>query len=112
MLISISIAGLVFADAVRGQVSAQLASLVGESGARGIESLLAGAGRPSEGVLAMGFLLLGVPPDHRGAFRHAARPAPLISSLWRADPPRYRGLISSRVRSSIHGSGFRNAVEQ
>jgi membrane protein len=52
MLISIAIAGLVFGEeAVRGQVSVQLASLVGEQGAKGIESLLAGAGRPSEGVL-------------------------------------------------------------
>jgi membrane protein len=53
MLISISIAGLVFGpEAVRGQLSTQLAGLVGEQGAEGIESLLAGVGRPTEGVLA------------------------------------------------------------
>jgi membrane protein len=52
MLISIGIAGLVFGpEAVRGQVSVQLAGLVGADGAKGIESLLAGAGRRSEGVL-------------------------------------------------------------
>ena len=53
MLIAISIAGLVFGDeAVRGQLSVQLASLLGEQGAKGVESLLAGVGRPGEGVLA------------------------------------------------------------
>jgi membrane protein len=58
MLISIGIAGLVFGEeAVRGQVSVQLASLVGEQGAKGIESLLAGAGRQIEGVVTS---LLGV----------------------------------------------------
>src|SRR5688572_26095726 len=52
MLILIGIAGLVFGpEAVRGQVSVQLAGLVGADGAKGIESLLAGAGRRSEGVL-------------------------------------------------------------
>ncbi|MGE0005478.1 MAG: YihY/virulence factor BrkB family protein [Parvibaculaceae bacterium] len=58
MLISISIAGLVFgAEAVRGELGAQLAGLVGDEGARGIESLLAGAGKPTEGILMS---LLGV----------------------------------------------------
>jgi membrane protein len=52
MLISIGIAGLVFGpEAVRGQVSVQLAHLVGEQGAKGIESLLAGVGKPAEGIL-------------------------------------------------------------
>ena len=52
IVIVIAVAGLVFGDdAVRGQVSDQLSNLVGEQGAKGIESLLAAAGRPAEGVL-------------------------------------------------------------
>jgi membrane protein len=53
MLVAISIAGLVFGEeAVRGQLSVQLAGLLGEQGAKGVESLLAGVGQPQEGFLA------------------------------------------------------------
>jgi membrane protein len=58
MLIAISVAGLLFGqEAVQGQVSTQLGSLVGEQGAQGIETMLAGAGKPSEGAFAT---ILGV----------------------------------------------------
>lgn len=58
MLISIGIAGLVFGEeAVRGQLRLQLAGLLGDQGATGIENLLAGAGRQVEGVITS---LIGV----------------------------------------------------
>src|SRR5262245_6992386 len=45
MLVAISVAGIVFGEeAVRGQLSQQLAGLLGEQGAKGVESLLAGVG--------------------------------------------------------------------
>jgi membrane protein len=53
MVVAISIAGLVFGgDAVRGEVVGQLRGLLGENGAKAIESMLAGADRPTEGVIA------------------------------------------------------------
>ena len=53
MLIAISVAGLLFGqEAVQGQISAQIGSLVGQQGAQGIETMLAGAGKESEGVFA------------------------------------------------------------
>jgi membrane protein len=53
MLVAISIAGLVFSgEAVRGEVVGQLRGLLGENGAKAIESMLAGADRPTEGVVA------------------------------------------------------------
>jgi membrane protein len=53
ILIAISVAGLFFSrDAVRGEVSAQLSRLIGAQGAKGIESILAGAGQSFEGVFA------------------------------------------------------------
>ena len=53
MLIAIAVAGFFFgADAVRGQVSSQLVGLLGESGAKAVEAMLAGASQRQEGILA------------------------------------------------------------
>jgi membrane protein len=54
LVVAISVAGLVFgADAVRGEVSAQLRGLLGDSGAQAIEAMLAGAaGQTNEGLFA------------------------------------------------------------
>ena len=53
IVIVIAIAGLAFGDeAVRGQVSLQLSSLLGEQGAKGVEGMLAAAGKPAEGLFA------------------------------------------------------------
>jgi membrane protein len=53
IVVAISIAGLVFGgEAVRGEVVGQLRGLLGENGAKAIESMLAGADRPTEGVVA------------------------------------------------------------
>jgi membrane protein len=53
MVIAIAIAGFVFGDdAARGEVSAQLKGLLGDTGAQAIEAMLAGAGRPRNGVIA------------------------------------------------------------
>jgi membrane protein len=63
VLIAIAAAGLLFGqDAVRGEVSAQMQGLLGNSGAQAVQSMLADAGRPREGILAtvigVGTLLL------------------------------------------------------
>ena len=53
MIIIIWIAGLFFGRAaVRGEVSSQIGTLVGETGARAVESMLAAAARPYEGTTA------------------------------------------------------------
>jgi membrane protein len=53
IVIVIAIAGLAFGDeAVRGQISLQLSSLLGEQGAKGVEGMLAAAGKPVEGLFA------------------------------------------------------------
>jgi membrane protein len=53
ILIAIAVAGFLFGeDAVRGQVSAQIEGLLGSSGAQAIQSMLASAGRPREGLFA------------------------------------------------------------
>jgi membrane protein len=53
IVIAISIAGVLFGeDAVRGEVSAQVQGLLGNSGAQAIQSMLVGAARPHEGAIA------------------------------------------------------------
>jgi membrane protein len=52
-VIAIAIAGLLFRqDAVRGEVTGALKSLLGETGSQAVEAMLAGASRPREGIAA------------------------------------------------------------
>ena len=53
ILIAVAIAGLLFGrEAVQTQVTSSLQGLLGESGAKAINAMLAGADRPKEGVVA------------------------------------------------------------
>src|SRR6476620_687773 len=53
ILIAIAVAGLLFGqDAVRGEVTGSLKGLLGDTGALAIESMLAEASKPKEGMLA------------------------------------------------------------
>ena len=53
LLIVISIAGLFFgADAVRGSLTSQFRSMLGETGSKAVEAMLAGASSPQTGRLA------------------------------------------------------------
>jgi membrane protein len=56
VLIAIAVAGLLFGqDAVRGEVSAQMQGLLGNSGAQAVQSMLADASRPRDGIFATVF---------------------------------------------------------
>jgi len=58
IVISIAIAGLFFGhEAVSSQVTSSLKEMLGDTGAKAIEAMLAGASRPAEGTLAA---ILGV----------------------------------------------------
>ena len=53
VLIAVAVAGLLFGqDAARGEVSAQMQGLLGNAGAQAVQSMLADAGRPREGIFA------------------------------------------------------------
>ncbi len=61
LLIVVSVAGLVFGqDAARGEIEAELRSLMGETGAKAVQDLLASVRKPTEGVAAtaLGIALL------------------------------------------------------
>lgn len=103
MLISISIAGLVFgAEAVRGQVSAQLATLVGVEGARGIESLLAGAGRPREGFLTS---LFGVGAMLIAAVTVVVQLKDALNLVWNAEAKPASGLLGFLRKYAVSLAG-------
>jgi membrane protein len=53
IVIAIAVAGLIFGqDAVRGEVSAQIRGLLGDTGATAVQSMLADASQPRSGMLA------------------------------------------------------------
>ncbi len=52
-VIAMAVAGLVFGrDAVEAEVSSAMRSLLGESGAQAVQTMLAGASKPGEGIMA------------------------------------------------------------
>ena len=53
IVIAIGVAGLLFGhDAVTAQVMSSIKDMLGETGAKAIEAMLAGASRPAAGILA------------------------------------------------------------
>jgi membrane protein len=90
MLIAISVAGLLFGqEAVQGQVSAQLSSLLGEQGARGIEDMLAGAGKRGEGVFAT---LLGIGTLLFAAVGVVVQLKDALNTVWEVEPQKKSGI--------------------
>jgi membrane protein len=90
MLIVVTVAGLVFGqEAAQGQVTGQLASLLGEQGAKGIESMLAGAGKPSEGVFAT---ILGVVTLLFAALGVVVQLKDALNTVWDVEAPAKSGV--------------------
>jgi membrane protein len=83
LLIVMAAAGLVFGEeAARGQIQAQLRSLMGEQGAGAVQALLVSVHKPAEGVAAAalgGFLLLVGATTVFGELQGA------LDRIWRAN---------------------------
>jgi membrane protein len=109
MLIAIAVAGLFFgADAVRGQVSAQLTGLLGESGAKAVETMLAGASQRQEGILAT---IIGIVTLLLGATGVVVQLKDALNSVWETEMPGGSGIwgfVRSYVVSlaGVLGLGF------
>jgi membrane protein len=98
MLIAIAVAGLFFgADAVRGQVSAQLTGLLGEGGAKAVETMLAGASQRHEGILAT---IIGIVTLLLGATGVVVQLKDALNTVWETEMPGGSG-IWGFVRSYI-----------
>jgi membrane protein len=82
LLIVISVAGLVFgAEAVRGEVFAQLNGLMGEQAANGIQDMLAGMSTPAAGALGT---VIGVVVLVIGATTVFGELQDALDRIWRA----------------------------
>ncbi|MBU1361235.1 MAG: YihY/virulence factor BrkB family protein [Gammaproteobacteria bacterium] len=110
LLIVISVAGLVFGqDAARGEILLQLSGLMGEQGARAVQSMLEGVNKPREGIVAtvvgVGLLVLGATTVF-GELQDA------LDRIWRAPARDASAGIMNLVRvrllsfSMIMGIGF------
>jgi membrane protein len=90
LLIVTSIAGLFFgADAVRGSLSAQFSSLLGETGSKAVETMLAGASSEQSGMLAgaTGVVLLLV-----AALGVVVQLKDAMNTIWNVEEPKEAGL--------------------
>ncbi len=90
LLIITSIAGLVFgADAVRGSLSYQFRSMLGETGSKAVEAMLAGASSPQSGRLAAatGIVLLLV-----AALGVVVQLKDAMNTIWNVAEPKDAGV--------------------
>ena len=98
IVVAMALAGLVFgAEAVRGEVSESLRDSLGPSGSAAIETMLAGASRPREGVVA---ILLGTATLLFAAVGVVVQLKMALNAVWEVDTRRSSGL-SAFVRSYV-----------
>jgi membrane protein len=92
MVIAIAIAGFVFGDAsARGEVSAQLKSLLGDTGAQAVEAMLASAGRRHNGLVAA---TIGVGTLLVAAIWVVVALKEALNTIWDVEAPPSAGMWS------------------
>lgn len=90
LVIAIAVAGLVFGqDAAQGAVLEQARSLVGENGAKAIESMLAGAQRPRQGIVASALSVIALLVGSTTVFAELENN---LNRIWKVDKPKSSGL--------------------
>jgi len=98
LLIAVAVAGLFFGDeAVRGQISTQLTGLLGASGAKAVETMLAGASQRQEGIVAT---IIGIITLLLGATGVVVQLKDALNTVWEAEGQAGSG-VWSFVRSYI-----------
>lgn len=108
LLIVISVAGLVFGeDAARGEIEAQLSSLMGERSAGAVQDLLASVDKPAEGaaVTVLGVLLLFV-----GATTVFGELQDSLDRIWRVPARRRTSGWLALVRARLLSFGMILAI--
>jgi membrane protein len=90
MVIAIAIAGLVFGqEAVRGEVAAQFKGLLGETGAEAVQTMLSGASKPAEGIVAT---VLGLGTLLFAAVGVVVQLKDALNTVWEVEPPKSSGV--------------------
>lgn len=108
LLIVIAVAGLVFGeDAARGEITAQLHSLMGEDGAQLVQGLLVSVRKPVQGVAAtlLGSVLLFI-----GATSVFGELQDALDRIWRAPTPSRASGWFSLVRARLLSFGMILAI--
>lgn len=91
LIIVIAIVGLVFGrDAAAGQITEQIENVVGEDGAKAVQSMVAGASHPSSGIFAT---LAGIAMLVVGALGLFAQLQDALNTVWEVKPKPGRGLL-------------------
>ena len=104
LIIVIAVAGFFFgAEAARGEIVAQLRSLLGDDGASAVQGLIESASQPEQGVFATiaSILLLFV-----GATTVFAELQTDLDRIWRAEPAKPLTGIWALVRSRVVSFGM------
>jgi membrane protein len=100
LLVAIAVAGAVFGgDAVRGQIVGQIDGLVGNAGARAVQSLLEGATKPRENLIATAVGGITFILTSTGAFLELQT---ALNTIWRVKPKPgldLKGFLVDRLRS-------------
>ena len=100
LLVAVSVAGLIFgAEAVRGELSAQIQGLVGPDAAQAVEALLQGASKPATSTIAMVVGVVTMVLAAAGAFLELRS---ALNTIFRVPPSPIGGFRSfwfSRLRS-------------
>ena len=87
LVIVIAIVGFVFGrDAATGQMSGQIESMVGEDGAKAVETIVASANKPASGIFAtvVGLVMLLV-----GALGLFSQLQDALNTVWEVQPKPY-----------------------
>jgi membrane protein len=109
VLIAVAVAGLVFGQqAAEGGLYAQLAHLVGDATAKGLQEMVASTHRQSGGLLAT---IIGLTTLFFGATKVFVQLQDSMNTIWRAKPPTTHGIVEFlRVRvlsfTMVLGIGF------
>jgi membrane protein len=109
VLIAVAVAGLVFGQqAAEGQLYAQLAGLIGDTGAKALQEIVARMHEEQGGgVLAT---IVGLATLFFGASGVFAQLQDSMNTIWKARPPTTNGIVEFlRVRPALlqHGAGDR-----
>src|SRR3954454_21303283 len=104
LLISVSIAGLVFGPvAARGEVFSELQGMIGDEGAAAAQSLLKSLDKPAQGVVGtvVGFVTLVI-----GAASVFGELQNSLDRIWRAPPRRGGSGLWSLIRTRLLSFGM------
>jgi membrane protein len=109
VLIAVAVAGLVFGhQAAEGQLYTQLAGLIGDAGAKAVQTIVANMHQQGGGVLAT---IVGIATLLFGASGVFVQLQDSMNTIWKARPPTTNGIVEFlRVRlvsfSMVLGIGF------